>query len=210
VMALKGPKSHRRRMFYYACGTRRQVGKHACSFSRSINAQKAEVAVWGAVSALLTDPQSLRRDLETMIEQEKKTHGDPEPEAKAWAVTLSEVERKREKYQEMFAADAMTLDELRSKLDALEDTRETARRALASLASRRENLRNLARDKELLLESYATRAPEALSSLGPEERRTVYSMLGLRVEALPDKSLRVRGAFGEENLVCQSDRTSTR
>jgi hypothetical protein len=46
--------------------------------------------------------------------------------------------------------------------------------------------------------------------LQPEERRTVYSMLGLRVEALPDKSLRVRGAFGEESLVCQDDRTSTR
>ena len=110
----------------------------------------------------------------------------------------------------MFAADAMTFGELRSKLDALEETRETARRALASLASRREKLRNLERDKELLLKTYATHAPEALDSLGPEERRTVYSMLGLRVEALPDRSLRVRGVFGEENLVCQNDRTSTR
>ena len=62
-----------------------------------------------------------------MIEREKETRGDPEPEAKAWAVTLSEVERKRDRYQEIFAAGAMTLDELRSKLDALEETRETAR-----------------------------------------------------------------------------------
>jgi hypothetical protein len=35
-------------------------------------------------------------------------------------------------------------------------------------------------------------------------------MLGLRVDALPDKSLRVRGAFGEESLVCHPDRTSRR
>ncbi len=48
--------------------------------------------------------------------------------------------------------------------------------------------------------AHAALAPEALDSLGPEERRTVYSMLGLRVDALPGKSLRVRGAFGEENL----------
>ena len=74
----------------------------------------------------------------------------------------------------------------------------------------RENLRALERGKELLLKSYAARAPEALESLGPGERRTVYSMLGLRVDALPDKSLKIRGAFGEENLVCQNDRTSTR
>jgi uncharacterized protein YjbI with pentapeptide repeats len=64
--------------------------------------------------------------------------------------------------------------------------------------------------QELLLDSYATRAPEALDSLGPEERRTVYSMLGLRVDALSDKSLRISGAFGEESLVCHHDRTSTR
>ena len=56
------------------------------------------------------------------------------------------------------------------------------------LACWREGLQTLERDKELLLEYYATRAREALDNLGPEERRTVYSMLGLRVEALPDKS----------------------
>jgi site-specific DNA recombinase len=210
VTTLKGPKGYRRRMFYYKCATRRQRGKHACSFSGSMNAQKAETAVWDAVSTLLSDPETLRRDLELMIEREKEARGDPEPEAKAWAATLLEAERRREKYQEMYAADAMTLDELRFKLDALEETHETARRELASLASWRESLQTLERDKELLLESYATRAPEALAGLQPEERRTVYSMLGLCVEALPDKSMRVRGAFGEESLVCQDDRTSTR
>jgi predicted nucleic acid-binding Zn-ribbon protein len=139
-----------------------------------------------------------------------KATGDPEREARAWAATLAEAERKREKYQEMYAADAMTLEELRSRLTALEETRESARRELAELASWHERLQALERDKELLLQSYTTRAPEALDSLGPEERRTVYSMLGLRVDALPDKSLRVQGAFGEENLVCHPDRTSTR
>ena len=145
-----------------------------------------------------------------MIEKEKETRGDPEREAKALAATLAEAERKREKYQEMFAADAMTLEELRSRLEALEETRESARGELAALASWRESLEAFEGDKELLLESYAARAPEVLNSLGPEERRTVYSMLGLRVDALPDKSLRVQGAFGEENPVCHHDRTSTR
>ena len=210
VTTLKGGKGYRRRIFYYQCRTRRQTGKHACSFSKSINAQKAEAAVWLAVSTLLTDPESLRGDLEAMIERERETHGDPEPETKAWAATLSEAERKRDRYQEMFAAGAMTLDELRSKLDALEETRETARRELAALSSQCEALEALERDKDRLLESYAALAPEALANLDPEERRTVYSMLGLCVEALPDKSLRVRGAFGEENLVCHHDRTSTR
>jgi DNA repair exonuclease SbcCD ATPase subunit len=197
-------------MFYYQCATRRQVGKHACSFSRSINAKKAENAVWEAVSTLLTDPERIRRDLEAMIDRKKETRGDPELEVKAWAATLSEVERKRDRYQEIFADDTMTLDELRSKLNSLEETRETARRELTALASWNESLEAFERDKDKLLESYATLAPEALAALDPEERRTVYSMLGLCVEALPDKSLRVRGAFGEENLVWEKERTSTR
>jgi predicted RNA-binding Zn-ribbon protein involved in translation (DUF1610 family) len=52
----KGPKGARRLLFYYQCATRRQTGKRACSFSRSVNAQKAEAAVWGAVSSPLTNP----------------------------------------------------------------------------------------------------------------------------------------------------------
>jgi DNA repair exonuclease SbcCD ATPase subunit len=145
-----------------------------------------------------------------MIEREKETRGDPSTEAKAWAATLSEVECKRDKYQEMFTADAMTLDELRSKLNALEERRKTAQQELATLARWNENLEAFQRDKETLLESYATLAPDALAALDPEERRAVYSMLGLCVEAMPDKSLRVRGAFGEENLVWEKERTSTR
>jgi DNA repair exonuclease SbcCD ATPase subunit len=110
----------------------------------------------------------------------------------------------------MFADDTMTRDELRSKLNSLEETRETARRELTALASWNESLEAFERDKDKLLKSYATLAPEALAALDPDERRTVYSMLGICVEALPDKSLRVRGAFGEENLVWEKERTSTR
>jgi hypothetical protein len=83
VTTLKGPKVRRRQMFYYVCATRRQRSKHACSFSKSMNAQKAETAVWDAVPAPLTDPKNLKPDLEAMIEREKQTRGDPEREAKA-------------------------------------------------------------------------------------------------------------------------------
>jgi hypothetical protein len=62
-----------------------------------MNAQKAEAAVWDAVTALLTDPENLRSDLEAIIEREMEIRGDPEREARAWAATLAEAERKREK-----------------------------------------------------------------------------------------------------------------
>jgi len=145
-----------------------------------------------------------------MIEQERKIHGDPDAEARAWAAKLAEIERRRDKYQEMFAAEAMTLDELKAKLEALKVTRDTAEKELASLAGRRDRLDAMERDRDLILESYATLAPEALGALSPEERRKVYVILNLTVEALPDGCLKISGAFGEETPVWEDVGTSTR
>ena len=86
----------------------------------------------------------------------------------------------------------------------------TAERELALLEGRCETLRALEADKDRLLKAYTSLAPEALDSLGSEERRTVYSMLGLVVEALPDEGLKVSGAFGEETPVWENVRTSRR
>jgi hypothetical protein len=104
----------------------------------------------------------------------------------------------RDKCQEMFAAEAMTLDELKTKLGALKETRETAEKELAALAGKRERLEAMERDRDLILESYVTLAPEALDALSPEERRKVYVILNLTVEPLADGGLQISGAFGEE------------
>jgi site-specific DNA recombinase len=208
--ARKGPKERRRLLYYYQCATRRQVGKHACSFSRSVNAEKAEAAVWEAISSLLTDPATLRQDLRAMIEWERKINGDPDAEAKAWAAKLAEIERKRDRYQEMFAAEVMTLDELKAKLEILSERLDTAEKELALVVNKRERLEAMERDADLLLESYATLAPEALDALSPEERRKVYVILKLAVEAVADGGLKISGAFGEETPVWVDVRTSTR
>jgi chromosome segregation ATPase len=147
--------------------------------------------------------------LETMIERERKTHRNPEAEAREWAAKLVELERKRDKYQEMFAAEAMTLDELKAKLEALREMRDTAERELASVEGRRERLEAMERDKDLILESYAALAPDALNALSPEERRKVYVILNLTVEPLADGALQISGAFGEEP-VWEEVGTSTR
>jgi len=68
------------------------------------------------------------------------------------------------------------------------------------LRSRRERVEELVQDKEVLLESYVSMAPEALSSLSPEERHQVYQMLRLKVVAHIDSTLEVSGAFTGDNL----------
>jgi DNA repair exonuclease SbcCD ATPase subunit len=110
----------------------------------------------------------------------------------------------------MAAEGLITFDELRTKLAALEETGQAARRELAALKGRNERLRTLERDREALLQNYAEMMPEALGALEPEERHRVYNMLRLRTVASPDGTLEVSGALGEELLVCKNQTIGSR
>jgi hypothetical protein len=71
------------------------------------------------------------------------------------------------------------------------------RRNLRAIRARREVLEALERDRDALLESYASMTPAALDALSPEERHQVYKMLRLTVEISPDGSLDVSGVLGD-------------
>ena len=194
--------------YYYRCRTRHMEGKGACSMSKNIRADEAERAVWSFVTGLLLNPDALKEGLDEMMEQERAgKHGNPEEEAAVWLDRLSDVELKRASFQDMAAEGLITFDELRAKLAALEETRQTARRELAALKGRAERLRALERDRDTLLQTYAELVPEALVALEPEEHHRIYSMLGLRVLAFLDGSLEVSGALREDLLVCTDETT---
>ena len=92
------------------------------------------------------------------------------------------------------AADGiMSREELEAKLTQLEEARETAEIELRALRIRQEKLEELQRDKDTLLEYYATLAPEALDSLAPEERHQLYKMLRLKVVARLDETIELTG-----------------
>ena len=166
---------------YYRCHGRRDKGKGACSQTKGVRAEVAEGLVWGFVSDLLKDPEQLRTALDAMIELERDSARDnPEREAKTWLNKLAEVDRKRSNFQDMAAEGLITFDELRAKLTALEETRETARRELEALDRRQEKIEELERDRDTLLDSLVAVAPDALDALMPEERLQVYKILGLQ------------------------------
>jgi site-specific DNA recombinase len=189
---------------YYRCRTRHLEGKGACFMSKNIRAEEAEHAVWSFVTELLLNPEALRDGLDEMLDRERAgTHGNPGEETALWLDRLAEVERKRASFQDMAAEGLITFDELRTKLAALEATRQTARRELATLEGRSERLRALERDRDALLENYAEIMPEALDTLEPEERHSVYKMLRLKTVAFPDGTLEVSGALREGLLLCK-------
>ncbi len=102
----------------------------------------------------------------------------------------------------------MTLDELESRLEEIEEARETARAELAILEESRQRLEELERDGEALMERYAGAVPEALENLTPEERHRVYRMLRLKVLAFPDFRLEANGVLGSAQEVGLFERLS--
>jgi site-specific DNA recombinase len=204
------PKPERGRVyFYYRCsaGAYKWGGRGtACEAVKHHRAEELEERVWGVISGLLKEPERLRAGLDVMIEQEKAAHGDPEAETALWLDKLSEVNRKRARYQEMAAEDLIGFDELRARIAELEETRAVAERELRSLKHRQEQIHQLERDKETLLDDYAGMLPEALDALDAPERHRVYKML--RVDALiaADGSLEVSG---DVMSVCEMETSST-
>jgi chromosome segregation ATPase len=131
----------------------------------------------------------LRVGLEKLIEEERRAmRANPDKEAEAWAKKLAEVDGKRSAYQDQQAEGLLTLDELRTKLAALEEMHAIALKELEALRARREQLERL--------EHYAAMFPEALDNLTSKEHHRIYTMMRLKALISTDGSVEVTGVFG--------------
>jgi site-specific DNA recombinase len=186
-----------RKNLYYRCAKAQiRYQNDPCANRKCHRADRLEPKVWEYVSGVMKDPETLRGDLDRMIELQRGQgrRGDPDEEAKLWAEKLADVGSKRARYQEMAAEDLISFDELRAKLAELDEARKTAERELAALRDHEERVASLERDRDALLDSLEAQAPEALDSLTPEERRRWYGMLGLTAEVREDGTLIVSWA----------------
>jgi site-specific DNA recombinase len=188
------PEIGRRTYLYYVCVAGAYHKRDTCPARTHHKAEEIESRVWDVVSRILKDPERLRAGLDYMIEQERcGVHGDPATEIERWLEEISEVGRKRTRYQVIAAEGLIDFEELRAQLAALEDTRQTAERELQALRHRTEHLAQLERDRDSLLEHYAGLLPEAIDALEPDERQHVYRMIRLEAHVAPDGSLEISG-----------------
>ncbi|HEV2092220.1 MAG TPA: recombinase family protein [Rubrobacter sp.] len=172
--------------YYYRCNRSKDYGTDACS-RKAVPAQKVEHMVWGFVFGLLKDPERVTAGMGALIDWERETGiRRPAEEAVGWAEKLDECDRLRGAYQDQQAVGLMTLGELGSKLESLEETRRLARAELAALQARVARTEELERDRDALLESWADALPEALDGLTGRERNKVYKMLRLEVTPTAD------------------------
>jgi site-specific DNA recombinase len=118
--------------YYYRCPSRRDNGKEACEVTNR-RADILEAEVWESVRAILSDPERLRADLDAMIELKRQaSRNDPRDEINHWLKVLADADEKRAKYQRAYAADVMTLADLKARLAELEH--KSARSRSASLS----------------------------------------------------------------------------
>ena len=87
--------------------------------------------------------------------------GNPDKEGEVWAKKLAEIDSKRSAYQDQQAEGLITLDELRTKLAALEEMRAVALKELKALRARREQLEQLEHNADALLEHCAEMVSES-------------------------------------------------
>lgn len=143
-----------------------------------------------------------------MIEEKRRTmRGDPNMEANVWLDQIAEADRQRARAQDLAIEGLLSSDELRDKLAALEVTRETAKGELEVLKGRREEVEELERDRDALLESYAGMVPEGLDAFAPEERHWAYKRIRLNVYADAEGSLSATWVFTRDvSVILQNAR----
>src|SRR5918997_1502296 len=187
--------------YYYYCRNHHKHGDAECAHRKNHRAPDIEGRVWDLISGLLKDPERLRAGLDEMIEAERAgMRGDPEAETLTWLGRIAALDSKRSRYQDMAAEGHITFEELGAKLRDLDAQRTIAERELEDLNARRSKLEDLERDKETLLQDYASMVPEALDELTGEERHQIYRMLRLQVFVYPDGDRDVRGLL--QGAVC--------
>ena len=198
------------RYFYYRCPKRQRHGLQACAHNTHYRAAEREAQVWGFVAGLLRDPERLRAGLEEMIKQERAgSRDDPGREIAMWLEKAAEVGRKRSGFQDMAAEGLITLEELRTKLVGLEETRAAVEGEIEHLRGRLERVEKLERDRDALLDGYSNVIPEALEELDPEERRQIYAMLRLRIAVEVGGDMEITGVIGAGEILCESELTPT-
>jgi hypothetical protein len=195
------PRTATKKYFYYACTVGPAKSKPGCEAKKFHRAAELEEWVWGKLCSILTDPKKLSAGLEEMIERERQTMlGDPVKEASLLEKRLRKIKERRERYQEMAAANLIDFDELRERLAPLEDERIDTEGALEAIQSRAEQLERLKRGRRALLEHYATLVPEELERLPQEKRHRVYKIVRLVVRLAPNGDLEISGDLIPEPL----------
>jgi hypothetical protein len=137
-------------------------------------------------------------------ERELASLRDPEREAQTWLERIAAADRQRAKYQEMAAEELITFEELRERLEGLEEAKKMAQGELESISLHRQHLEELERSADDLVRHYAAIVPESLDAISPEEKHQIYKTLRMKVLVNMERTVAVETVSGKVTECDQS------
>jgi Recombinase zinc beta ribbon domain len=191
--------------WYYVCAGARlrgpRKGEPRCRNRKLHPAVALEEAVVAYVDGeLLTDPAELERHMDEAIAAEQQKIVGNTAWIESLARKIAECERQRAKNQQMFRADAMTVEELKADNARLDTERRAVEESLAEAQHTEDRVAEMKKAQRAVLELFGSGLMGGVYWFPPRLRRTVYKLLGMRVEVFAERTVRIEGEF-DANLM---------
>jgi hypothetical protein len=107
----------------------------------------------------------------------------------------------------MAVEELITFEELKERLEGLEEAKKTVQGKLESISLHRQRLDELECSAEDLVRQYAAIVPESLDVISPEERHQLYKTLKMRVLVNAEGTVTVETVLSE---VTETDQSSVK
>ena len=179
---------------YFRCQGTTNGSADRCGMRTHIRADAIEAEVREAVGRLMDDKEYVLRKMERHFAQRRKELSRPGADAPKLANQLRQIEAKKVKYQQAYAADAMSLADLAARRAELDNEREALQGELERVMHREEELEKITQTEREMRERIES-TENNLEDMTPEKRRELYQDLRLRVEVGDDKRPQISGLF---------------
>ncbi len=215
-------KNPERPYFYYRCQSTRAGDADPCTNRKVVPAERIEREVWEFVSGYVDDPDTMLEIVGEIARRDVERARSAGEDAKALAARREELEKRAANYQRAFAADALSLEDLRARTAEMDEERRCVERELervtrsardvgavrAGYLRVMEEIRHDAGRHSQITEEIEQEFGEDLSEADttpPAKRHERYRQLQVRVEVGPDCVPHVSGAFDPGISVCHSE-----
>ncbi len=188
------PHTAKKKHFYYRDQGISNAKHNFCRKRKMVRADRVEAQVWETVRRIMDSKHYVLNRMEEHFGAKRAEIARFNVPAANVERDLSRIEKERANYQRAFAADAIDLPDLKSRMAELDQERGVLREQLDRAGRREQQLEELDRAQRAL-EERIREGYDDLDDKTPEERREIYLDLNLRVEIGPDKAPRVRGVF---------------
>ena len=191
--------SNGRQYFYYRCGKNQRNGLRGCAMSISFPASQLERNVLHMVLDAVKDRDELIRKAEADFESKRRgllRIGGAD--AESWHARLDAIERQRANYQRAFAADALSLSDLKARTAELDADKQDVERVLAEYEDRDRKLRELEQYRDRTITLIREGRWHELGITDARARNERYREIGLTAYVDATRSVTVEWGVSEQ------------